>query len=486
MINCLPDEILLEVFDSYRQNFDDQQYDKQWRKKYAWFNLVHVCRRWRAVVFASCSRLDLNIVVGPEKPDQIETTLSRYFKLPILVDYSSRPGGRYGPRREITGSVLWRMRAALRERDRVRAISFGGGWPVDLLFDATNHPFPALESLVLCFPFHEKPYIPTTFLRGSDHSDLPLRRLKLYSCSLVSVSGFLLFATALTDLTLNVPYDTMRFESSQSQELILACLQGMQSLCSLDLTTPNHLPGSEFHYSTPVPLLKLTRFHYSGPGIFLNNLISGLSAPSLQNGCFRLGTISPVYLSRAIDDVREEFRSISVTFDIDCFRLLSSTQSGELSYSNLSFRFNVTYVSGRSDSITAIFRTPPTKLAMTEELALNFSRWQMTMPILSEDSLREFLRQFRSVRMLRVSPLSFAQRVRLLLQQDNREAILPLLEEIELSDGEEYKRRAAKAVADFKPFVSARGRTGHLVKVYYTKSLHSEPTQTQPGFARCR
>jgi hypothetical protein len=462
MINCLPDEVLLEVFDSYRQFFDDHQYDNQWRKKYAWFNLVHVCRRWRAVVFASCSRLDLNIVVGPEKPDQIKTILSRSFNLPILVDYSSRPGGRYRPRREITGSVLWRMRAALRDRDRVREIFFGEGWPIDFtreLFNATNHPFPALESLILCFPFGQKPYIPATFLRGSDHSDLPLRRLKLYGVSLASVSGFLLFATALTDLTLNVPFSIMRFESCQSRELFLACLQGMQSLCSLDLTvltTPSLLPGSEFH-STLVPLLKLTRFHYSGPGIFLNNLMSGLSAPSLQDGCFRLCAISPVsYLSRAIGDVREEFRSISVTFDMD------STQSGEISYSNLSFRFNV---SGFSDSTTAIFRTPPTKLAMTEVLALNFPHSQMTMSILSEHSLREFLRQFRSVRMLRVSPLSFAQRVRLLLQQDNGEAVLPLLEEIELSDGEEYKRRAAKAVADFKPFVSARGRTGHLVKV---------------------
>lgn len=80
-------------------------------------------------------------------------------------------------------------------------------------------------------------------------------------------------------------------------------------------------------------------------------------------------------------------------------------------------------------------------------------------------SLREFLRQFRSVRVLRISPLSFVQQVGLLLQQDDGEAILPLLEEVELSDGEEYLRRAAEAVAAFKPFTSARERTGRLVKV---------------------
>ena len=462
-INRLPVEVLLEVFDSYRQSLDDHQYDDQWRKKYAWFNLAHVCRRWRAVVFAWYSRLDLNIVVGPEKPDQIKTILSRRFKLPILVDYSSRSDG---PPREVTGSVLWRMRAALRERDRVREISFGGGWPVDFireLFNVTNHPFPALESLVLCFPAGQNPYIPVTFLRGSDHSDLPLRRLKLYGGSLTSVSGLLLSATALTDLTINQPSPTGGFQSFKLQESILACLQGMQSLCSLDLTTPNYLPGSEFH-STLVPLLKLTRFHYSGPGRFLNNLMSGLSAPSLQDARFEIRIRSRfLYMSRVIDDVREEFRSISVTFDTNWFRFVSSTQPGKINHSKLSFRFNMSFF---PHSITAINSTPSTKFAMTEELALNLPPFRTT--IWEHGfSLREFLRQFRSVRVLRVSPLSFAQRVGLLLQQADGEAILPLLEEMELSDGEEYRRREAEAVEALKSLSSARERTGRFVKVYH-------------------
>src|SRR6267154_6383359 len=102
----LPDEVLLEVFDSYRQSISF--YSHYWREKYAWFNLAHVCRRWRAVMFASSSRLDLIIIVGPEKPGHIKTILSG--PLPILIDYSHL----YGPPVEITGSALWRLRAALR------------------------------------------------------------------------------------------------------------------------------------------------------------------------------------------------------------------------------------------------------------------------------------------------------------------------------------------------------------------------------------
>ena len=146
---------------------------------------------------------------------------------------------------------------------------------------------------------------------------------------------------------------------------LLTCLQGMQCLCSLHLTTPNDLQDTQSQDSTHkdiVPLLKLTRFHYFGPTIFLNNLISRLSAPSLQDACFVLCIGNPfLYLSRVIDDVREEFRSVSVTFNIEYFHLVSSTHSGEIDRFKPSFRLNV-YCS--PDSIKSINSTPSTKLAI--------------------------------------------------------------------------------------------------------------------------
>jgi len=39
-INHFPDEVLLEIFDSYRQSIDP--YDHHWRKKYVWRALAHV------------------------------------------------------------------------------------------------------------------------------------------------------------------------------------------------------------------------------------------------------------------------------------------------------------------------------------------------------------------------------------------------------------------------------------------------------------
>ena len=419
-------------------------------------------------MFASTSRLDLSVTVGPRKPGHIKTILSSHW--PILIDYYHFHRHWYQRIPEdIAGSAIWRMRAALGHRDRVREISFAGSGDLfKPFFRATNHHFPVLESLVLCSHNYE-PNIPATFLRGPDQSDLPLRRLQLCGTSLSSVSGLLSSATALTDLTLHVGSKVAVFDLSQLSSL-LACLQGMQCLRSLDLSTPIVFQPSQSQNSTfkdIVPLLKLTRLYCSGSSMFLNSFMPGLSAPSLRDVSFVLWTEVPLlHLSRVIDDVRQEFRSISVTYDFDSFCLLSSTYSGRVDHLTPSFSLKVT---GSYYAIKSINNTPSTKLAMAEELTLNFplpktTKWERVLP------LCEFLRQFRSVRVLRVFP--FMRTVGLHLRQDDEEAILPLLEEIEVSvshivgySDEQHQGRVAEALAAFEPFVSARERMGRVVKV---------------------
>ena len=407
-------------------------------------------------MFSSYSRLDLNIVVGPEKPGRIRTTLSGH--LPILIDYSSRPGGSL---RGVTASALWRMHFALGHRDRVREISFGG-WVIDFLNKfisaASEHDFPALESLTLYQPYaSSRLNIPATFLVGPDQPELPLRRLRLFGVSLRTISELLSSARALADLTLTIPSDDLVFHPPQ-ESILLQCLQGMQCLRSLDLTltTRYGFTDGETRYSIPnndiVPLLKLTRFHYNGHTIFLNNLIPRLSAPSLQDVNF-LCTRSPfLYFSRVIDNLREEFRSVSVNFDYDYgyLRVLLSAQSRKIDHFKPSFSFNVNI-----SSLSAIHSTPSTKLSMAEDLVLKFPSedaadvWEHSFP------LREFLRQFRRVRVLRVNPFPSAQELGQYLQQDGGMPIFPLLEEIELFD-EVYQRCVAEAAAAFETFASAR------------------------------
>ena len=339
--------------------------------------------------------------MGPKKPSHIKKTLSGH--LPILINYhpSFLPDGRPG---NITGSALWRMRTALGHRDRVHGIWFEG-WDAnsfDKFLSATKYHCPALESLVLRLPLDREQVIPATFLRRPDQADLPLRRFELSGGSIPSISGRLLSATALTDLTLNIPSTTMGHNPSQ-ELVLLACLKGMQCLRSLDLTTP-HLPYPHHPPPKDIALLKLTRFHLSGPTRILDKLMSKLSAPSLRDARFQLCGSSPLlHISRVIDGLREDFRSVSVNFTSYSFHLLLSMHSGTIDHFKPSFSFNV------NKSPYSIKAINSSELAMAEELAFNFTdscqwvNWEQVF------SLCEFLREFRSVRVLRVDPFRFAR-----------------------------------------------------------------------------
>jgi hypothetical protein len=427
--------------------------------------------------------MDINVIVGAVKPDHIKSILSGH--LPILIDYDHmcRRPGLEGIRR----SALWRLRAALRHRDRVREISFGDcGAMFKEFIRATSYHFPALESLILHSEHDHEPEIPVTFLRGSDRSDLPLRRLELFRVSITSVSGLLLSVTGLTDLTLKI---TTNPDWSEGEGLfLLACLQGMQSLRNLNLTTRYHPQDllSKSEHSVPkgtaVSMSALTRFHYIGFATFLNDLMSGLSAPSLRDAHFTLCNKIPLlYLPPVIDDVRQEFLSVSVAFDMECpsFHLLSSTDSGDIDHFKPSpFKL---LVDSFPYSIGSLSSTPSTKLAMAEELTLNLPSPDLDVTIWNTDfSLRGYLRQFRSVRVLRVNP--FVREVGLWLRQgDGGEAIMPVLEKIELSISywggpNEGLRIAAEAQAAFEPCE----RAGRLVEVYYSARTWTQIRNARP------
>ena len=281
-----------------------------WRKKYLWFNLTHVCRRWRAVVFASASRLDLTITLGPQGPDDIETTLPGSLQILVNYRYKDVP---------VTHSALWRLRSSLEHRDRVREIYLCGLniW-FDVFFEATKCSFPVLESLFLSNRDLELK-VPDAFL-GPDLSNLRLlRSLTLYNVSLASISRFLSFSTSLTDLALRVYFDLSPSEGMS----LLATLQGMPCLCNLSLLHM-YILSSSIDSSQPlipkhtVTLSKLTSFYYNGSNVFLHALVAGLSAPSLRkvDFHFRDPILSPILkLPQFINEIEEHYHAVQTYID---------------------------------------------------------------------------------------------------------------------------------------------------------------------------
>src|SRR5712672_4690556 len=76
-IDVLPDDVLVEIFTFY-VNIDDL-----YPPLNKWHALVHVCRRWRYLVFVSPRRLNLRLKYGGHRP--MSEVLGAWPVLPIIL-----------------------------------------------------------------------------------------------------------------------------------------------------------------------------------------------------------------------------------------------------------------------------------------------------------------------------------------------------------------------------------------------------------------
>jgi hypothetical protein len=120
-------------------------------------------------------------------------------------------------------------------------VSFRGyGVTLGKFIKATSYyHFPALESLFLIFPHgppnrKSQPHFSGDLI--NQIYDLRLRRFTLCGGSVAFVSGLLLSATALNDLTLRVLSTNSAVFDPSGGSVLLACLRGTQYLRSLHLT----------------------------------------------------------------------------------------------------------------------------------------------------------------------------------------------------------------------------------------------------------
>lgn len=136
-------EVLLEIFDSYRQTFQhEQNYERVWNSKKGWFTLAHVCQEWRRVVLTSPSCLHVRLLFTEHRTRRAIAP-ERLPLLPIIVDYSN---GAW------TAKAQRRMVSALAFPDRLCGIAFRGNKTgLKKLFGTTNGTFSSLDSLELDF-----------------------------------------------------------------------------------------------------------------------------------------------------------------------------------------------------------------------------------------------------------------------------------------------------------------------------------------------
>jgi len=151
-IHILDNDSLLNIFRHSQPVLLDQDENSQyrilqggeWRRARWWYKLVHVCRRWRYLVFRSTSHLGLHLVCTHGTP--VADMLAHSPRLPLIIDYiDQRHGVTAG---EEAGIVL-----ALQQRDRVRRIRLVMPVPqLQWLILAMDGEFPILENLYIGAP----------------------------------------------------------------------------------------------------------------------------------------------------------------------------------------------------------------------------------------------------------------------------------------------------------------------------------------------
>jgi hypothetical protein len=229
-IETLPDDILLETFDFYAED-DDANAD--W-----WHTLVHVCRRWRNVVFASPRRLDLQLRCTRTR--SVRDMLDIWPELPIIIlDYESRETV------ESADNVI----AALELNDRVSMIAFTrvSNSTSEKIVEAMQDPFPALTHLSLWSCDRMVPVLSDSFLGRSAPR---LRCLRLRGIPFPTLPKLLSSATDLVTLHLDVlPHSG--YISPSAMVTCLSTLTRFESL-NLEFQSPRSRPDRASRFPPPL------------------------------------------------------------------------------------------------------------------------------------------------------------------------------------------------------------------------------------------
>ena len=270
-INILPDDVLLLVFRFDREIYlNELDTFDQLHPSWKWYRLVHVCRRWRFVGFASPNFLDLKLVCGPST--RVELT-GIWPPLPIALRntiYCPMPGD-------------YNFDAVIVHHNRVSEIGLHlTHSQLRRLASAMLKQFPALMHLSLCFKRtdrHTVPALPDEFLGGS----VPrLQSLELDSIIFPALPRLLLSATNLVRLRLlNIPRYRHMLKALVTSLGVLANLEYID----IGFKSPSYSAYQENRRPPPptrIVLPALTSLNFKGSSKLLEDLVALIDAPLLH------------------------------------------------------------------------------------------------------------------------------------------------------------------------------------------------------------
>jgi hypothetical protein len=304
--DILPDDILIYIFNVYVKG----------KQKEEWRILVHVCQRWRALVFGSPRHLNLQLFcsIGTRVP----TKLKIWPALPIVVCHY-----------DFRGKNVNNLIAAIKHNDRVCKVDFRSLFDrrqVEKIVSVMQVPFPELKKLKLTFDEWSTsavPVLPDLFLGRSAPR---LQHLGLEGFSFPGLPNLLLSTTSLVSLELRrIPHSWYI-----SPDVMVAHLSALTSLKLLTLdfdlhqSRPDREPENR-HSSPPTRTLipALTQLKFEGLNEYAEDLLARIDTPRLDNLdiTFYSETVFDIsHLSQLISRSAPKFQApdeVRVTFSDD-------------------------------------------------------------------------------------------------------------------------------------------------------------------------
>ena len=462
-IDVLPDDALLEIFDFY--TITDPSYaefptDERKKATEAWQLLVHVCRRWRSLVFESPRRLNLRLFCTSKTP--IRDTLDVWPALPLVIEDDMDES-----------SDVDIIVAALGHNNRVCKVNLGyfPDWQVEPVLAAMQVPFPELTDLRLrawSFSFTETPSaIPDSFLGGSAPH---LRYFYLTGIPFPGLPKLLLSATHLVRLWLSaIPHS-----SCISPEAIVALFPVLSRLevlfIDLDYFTPPRIrPGLEGR-SLPSPkrsiLPVLTLLGFRGFTEYLETLVDHIKTPRLGHvdlkffyqfdfHCPRLVQFfndTPTLMKRENARVHLSDQSISIEF---------------ITQYNTNLKFEIEILCPEPDlqlSSLAQLCNPLHVLSTVEDLHIKYMTLKQGQNRAIENTLwLQLLRPFTALKDLHICK-EFAPGIVAALQELVGGRITEVLPDLQNIFVEDFKP-SGPLQETIAQFVAARLLSGHLIAV---------------------
>ena len=461
IIGILTDNVLLEIFYFYQAFYlsNPDVFEMPLRH---WRQLMHVCRRWRQIIFQSPRRLNLQIICTFNK--RFKKSLGIWPDFPIAIKHGSF---------RLDFIDQDDVIAALERPDRVFCIELKiTGSQLEEMATLLQKPFPVLTRLDICSDDGNLD-LPGAFLGGSAPC---LEQIILSHISSPALPTLLLSAKNLKELTLWGVPPTYYI----SPGAMVACLAELPKLNTLFLhftMVTVHLGQTHLHPITRVVLPALADFDFHGESDYLEDLVAQIDCPELNH--IHVYITNPVvdfqvaqlakFLNRSVGPEMSPYSPTEVDLDDD--RVMIKV------FCDPNLRYDVWKPQRRRATIIIYYQWTNRQVSLIAEVVNRFSAILSTVVYLSlmwpeyhqidDIDWLHLLHPFSAVQTLHVSS-RLARHLAPVLEDIPAERVTEVLPSLWLAYLEGHPG------SFLKKFVAARELSDRLVAVFYRQMEYTE------------